>query len=1453
MALSVRNIHLLQVLLLISLVSLTVFILIPFQTALDESMGEFRQQLVEYVEGRIGRHISYQSISPAILRHLEIRDLSIFDKNDHQKKLLTIHRVKVRYNFFRLFSGQPLNALREIRFENTSVSIDTDKDADLIELIRDLNTGAADTQRGDPLAAEEPRFTVSGRNIKVFVKAPEGSLSVERIFFDLVPGENRFNLDFSGQVELLLTGDTSPLKTLASDISAEGSVLPDLRSGTFTVNLKRTDTNILELPELTLFADYQPEKLLLRKIQDREPFDVSLEADLKDRHAAVEFRSENFTPANLMTFKESLAPVNPWLSTLVTGHARSDFPFDLATIAYSGDLQLKADNLYLPVPADAELSFSGTEETVEFNKALVNSTIGRLTYAGDFRFSNLLPSGQLKIRDYQLSTGDFFNTDLQFYRRGNRVSASGGARIGGVLFPGITGSLLHEGSRWEFSLDAPVENGTIQTSRVSVEGGYYQDSGMIQLGGTLADLPLNAALELYTGENPPDLLRNENYRINSSLFLYTSGDEFTFFLPDCVLDKPDDPRRSVTLQVSGNGDRFDINLDAIRFDDYKGSAKFALEKTSEGFDFSLNADVQETAYRFTGSLAGDQVSLSGSYLDSFFIDFGTPGRFMIKTRDMPLPLPQGVSRLDINARGLFNIAEGWNIWLENTRIRNLPIGGGGNTLSVTMFSDGSELSIYKLAYADSVSDIEGNGFFSLERKSTSSFENGINFSELPFNGNGWLQLSSEDGEESYQLLASLSDDEIESDLSFVNAPLNRFGDIPLRGNLSGDVTLRGMPSDPDVFVRFEMNDGEFNRDPFGISTVFSLEDKLLRIREFNLDYLGVSIHQGTGLYLLDEGTFNFNSSLQMPLQGQIYNSNVAVTARTAPFSGFDNAMDIFSLPFDGRADFFQGSIGPDSVDDWEFEFGYDGTLFAFTGGPGRSVSGTMNNAREFFLSLDEPLPVALRLKGSLSGGDISAVIETMSLKVDKLQGGIKFPYFNLTSGELLGANIKVEGPLNDPDFSGTLNARDITARSEVIPEQIGPFDGTLLLDGKSLHINNLELSAGIGTLAADLSFDIEHWIPATYDIKLVTTGKRGLHLKTDIGQLILDGYVKGNFRVNGDQLATDLSGDLELSSAVITVTNTEAVQAYTDSHILRTDFTFTTGRGVEFLWPSSTLPILRSFAKTGNELKISSDSSNDSFNIDGDIDIQGGIVLYFQRNFIIKEGRVRFSENEVKFDPVISARAEIREIDADGETVQIYLILDDRPFSQFTPRFESVPSLSDVEIAALLGYSVFGTSMGEAIDPTDALLQTSDLLVNQLGIIRSFEQSMKEILNLDLFSIRTQLFQNILLDRMSSDSESTVADGSNSSAIGRYLDNTTLFLGKYFGDDVFLEAMLQVQSNEQFFSDFSAESSYELDTEISVEWKTPFFLFNVAVYPDFRDIVSSITTAEVGLSWSLSF
>ena len=119
--------------------------------------------------------------------------------------------------------------------------------------------------------------------------------------------------------------------------------------------------------------------------------------------------------------------------------------------------------------------------------------------------------------------------------------------------------------------------------------------------------------------------------------------------------------------------------------------------------------------------------------------------------------------------------------------------------------------------------------------------------------------------------------------------------------------------------------------------------------------------------------------------------------------------------------------------------------------------------REFALAVQEPMPVQIRLKGSIREGDIEADIESISLDVDPLQRLLRFPFFSLTGGIVTGTNIRVSGPINDPDFSGVLEARNIRAQSEVIPEPIGPFNGVLGLDQQALAIQGLTVPVGLGT------------------------------------------------------------------------------------------------------------------------------------------------------------------------------------------------------------------------------------------------------------------------------------------------------------------------------------------------------------------------------------------------------
>ena len=269
------------------------------------------------------------------------------------------------------------------------------------------------------------------------------------------------------------------------------------------------------------------------------------------------------------------------------------------------------------------------------------------------------------------------------------------------------------------------------------------------------------------------------------------------------------------------------------------------------------------------------------------------------------------------------------------------------------------------------------------------------------------------------------------------------------------------------------------------------------------------------------------------------------------------------------------------------------------------------------------------------------------------------------------------------------------------------------------------------------------------------------------------------------------------------------------------DLDLTAGKRIEFLWPSVTFPVLRTYATRGSKLFISVSRDTMELIIKGDVGLKGGEVFYFDRNFYFKEGVISFNEIGGGFDPRVTMRAEVREKDENGEEVKIYLTTKNNRLSEFSPVFSSIPNKNELEIVALLGGPI-QNQLAESGLGGSALLLSSEI-ISQFGILRPFEQRVRQALGLDLFSIRTQIIQNVILGevlRINKDPESERLDKRTS---GEYLENTTISFGKYIGNDLFVETIIR----------FTEGGSYGLNTEllISLEWPTPFFDLEWVISP----------------------
>jgi hypothetical protein len=274
---------------------------------------------------------------------------------------------------------------------------------------------------------------------------------------------------------------------------------------------------------------------------------------------------------------------------------------------------------------------------------------------------------------------------------------------------------------------------------------------------------------------------------------------------------------------------------------------------------------------------------------------------------------------------------------------------------------------------------------------------------------------------------------------------------------------------------------------------------------------------------------------------------------------------------------------------------------------------------------------------------------------------------------------------------------------------------------------------------------------------------------------------------------------------------------------------------VEFIFPNETFPIVSAYADLGSKINISVDTMSETFSLTGNVDLRGGDVYYINRSFYIREGTVYFDETEIDFNPLITAQADITEISSDGP-VTISLILENAPVLSFTPRFVSNPTLSQLEIMTLLGQA----SPSETTDPLLFLSISTDFL-SQFTIVQNLQRRARNFLHLDMLSFRTQILQNALFLMTGIQTPDT-----NSGNFGNFFNNTSVYIGKYITQDMFLQAMGSIGSDET-----SEELGVTFGVDLGLEFNSPLADIKVNFNPmDLKNMKIDDLSFTLGWKWT---
>ncbi len=1426
---NIRRGIIIQASLLIVCIITTTALFIPVQRNVERYMERIKTSLITSLEARLGRSISYRTISPSIFKFIEIRDLSVYSE---QGELISIDRLRLHFRISHIFSENPADALRRITIRNGSFTIDYERDEDILVLLSNLFN-----DRGRSV------FKVTGRNIKVTARLPEQSVEIRDVFFSFNPEGMRPSFQFRGFASYNRSSPVAGLSTVQSDLLIRGYFGESLTSADIRVRLNDVHTNLLSINKLTLQAVIGQPIVEIRKIQDRSPFDLLFRYDRITGDLELSIATDHFVPSRYITLGEGFKRFDGFLDSTLTMNVTVTYNGGADALSYTGYLE---SNLVIPqIRGGVQVStrFSGTPGVVTVSDLRASSDYGNGDFSGSIDLTSFYPEGVLTLSDVNLGKGHLLS---------GRFSIS--SRLSALFF---------SSNRIDFGT-VSLENAEIRLEpnagdfdfSVLADFPYQGSDGTIRMEGNMQvqpDLLIQASLEtensslkgmissLGLSDTIPFPRIVDTMILNSRILFNTDLKKTSFVAPYVEIRDRTDPMNYITLGAAGNNRSIEIFDFTVEWNDYFAEGYFTSSISKKrGFEFSTSLYLQGTPYNFEGVYIPEQTFIvQGSYNFDISLMF-TRRRILFRLicEDLPIPLPAETTYLSIITKGVFIDRNTWEILVQESRLRNIPFLKRENaelTLAARITEDGG--NIFALSFSDSISTIEGNG--------------SVNFLFPPdYALSGWVQLYNTESDESYEARFRFNRSLVSADIDFTGSPVSRFTELPVTGYVGGNAHVEGPPGDVSISADIAMRAGRFNNDPFSLDSSIVYTPRMLSIESLTMTFLNARVSNGRGTVDFENRSLDFQTAVQglfrrAPLSGELH-----LSLETVP--GDETGIDspLFGQEFTGTASLSKASLGAQPVRDLNFTFEKSGTVLTFSGGPEQSILGTIRDQGAFDISFSDPLPFVFDGTGTLQNGVIDMYVDDLTLDYSAVARFDLIPYFQMKQG-LFSGDIHVSGPVNDPDFEGNVKVQDVIGGIPLIQEDFGPINTVMRFNGRDLVVEDMEFPVGIGKGGGSITFFIDHWVPRTFEIRIGTLEGTTVPIRDSFAGINIDGYGSGNVVITGDKNGVEITGSLSPTLCAVTLGDfvREKKKRQSDFDLIL-DLTITTGKRVEFFWPSQELPIMRASAAAGEDVIIKYNTVLDTYSVTGNIGVKGGQIYYFSRNFYLRDGFIAFNENQDKFDPRLTLRAEIFEATKEGERVKIAMVLNNNPLSQFVPRFESEPTLPDVEILAMLGQSLLTELGGEKINLTNAILFTGDI-VGQFSVVRTFEDKIKKIFNLDLFSVRTRMLQNLLLEKVFG--EELEPAGGGTASVGKYLDNTTILGGKYLGQDVFLELMVRLDSKNVYISNQEYFDKLEVQSEISIEWDTPVALLELTFQPSMEDMVSSLSDTSLALSWRFSF
>jgi hypothetical protein len=1409
-----------EVLVFAALVVITTLLLRPLQTLMHKRITDIRDEFIYKGEALLNRKIEYASAGFSIFSIIDIRNIRVTGGDG--EPVIAVARLRVSYSLWKLLLLDFDGLLESVRFDEPSIMLDFKRDSDLIALFN----GGKDSDAAKLQLPKDLRLNI--QNGRAEIRKDRTVFRIAELFFNGGIKDDRIRFDTRWEtfasLDNVIFGQGVDGK-MRSRIN--GNFSTNFENGNIIIRIPSLSSDLFDIKPIMFSLVAGDRKIDLRKINDRLPFDFSFEYDLDSASFSGMLECEGFLPGALIGFEGSWQGFNRWLGTRISGSA--SLGKDTAgRMSYNLDLYGTAPPYLNSGPIAYKVSAQGDGDRIKFDDLSVNISQGQFRYRGGFDFKPLLPWGSITFSNVSLSGAETVNGTIGIESHDNTVSLSGkDFAVGKTILSKLDITLLHNDEGVNFSVVTESSQGhTPKTQgRLGMEAAVDFNPRHIEASFRLDEFLLSDLIEMARPFVPASALPGipefaaKGIGITTEVFFTTNFEQLLYNAPGFKLSYQDQGLE-IFASLSGTDRRFELNEGRIIWQDEE-SALTCFADFSNPLDiiFSLDASYADISYHLEGTILDRRfLTVLGSYGFNIMVTTAEEGNYSgdIRVSRLPIPFRKQMVQFSMVSSFRFDSPQSWSAGINEMEILNIAGPVSPINIRLSGEADQNGLALRELSYDDGLGLLTGN--FSLSWDKT--------FSDYRTS----LTLNNRLGTEGYGLEGSFIGKHLDMAVHSSGMQVNRILKDIQHSYLNAEAQIQWDSWDnftaeitvPSFSARIKDTNLNFSVSASLTADEFLLQGLTLRYDMLEAQLPSLRINRR-------EGKADTAARIQGKAGGRELDTGFSLKADFNPIaSWFDIAQ---------AANSFNGELTIEDIrfdeikapEPFGFYFSRSGSLISLEGGPQNMMRLQVLDGGDFYAGLSNPSPIRGSVIGNIGKNNIEA--ESSDLYVDlKALWNFIPPVDNIIKleGGYVTAALKISGPFGDPEFFGTARGQSVKIGiPRYLREPVRPVPFDITINGNEMNFKPVPARVGNGMGIVAGSFIFDRWIPNIFSLDIKVGPETPVPFGFDIAGVIARGDVSGNMIISMEDMNLSVIGDLIAQDTEISLNTNELNSPQFDDTASRPgsigtviDIGVKTGKKVEFVWPSREFPVLQAYADMGTGLRISNDSLARTYALLGDVHLRSGEIFYFERSFYLREGTLFFNENQLKFDPRISARAEIRDRGDEGP-VTISLIIDNSPLKSFTARFVSNPPLSQLEIFSLLGQNMAGSSSSENKQPIELINSTADVLM-QFQVIRRMEREIRNFLNLDMFSIRTQVLQNAVLQATGLRDP---VDRIN--RVGNYFDNTTVFLGKYIGSNMFIQSMFTLRYDENK----SEWAGMTIEPDIGVELRGPLFDVRMNLVP----------------------